>query len=144
MSKKSVNKVTLIGHLGANPELRVSANEGVPVTTVRVATTERWNDRHSGERKEQTEWHRVVCFGALAKFVGDYLAKGSLVYLEGRLNTRRYADREGTEHSVTEVIARELRMLDSRKDGETVPPESQSESPQGSPVDPDWDDDTAF
>jgi len=124
--------------------LRVSANEGVRVTTVRVATTERWKDWHSGERKEQTEWHRVVCFGALAKFVGDYLAKGSLVYLEGRLNTRRYADREGTEHSVAEVIARELRLLDRRQNGETVPPESQSESPEGSPVDLDGDDDIAF
>ncbi len=100
--------------------------------SLRAATTERWKDRHSGERKEQTEWHRVVCFRTLAKFVDDYLAKGALVYLEGRLNTRRYADRDGTEHSVTEVIARELRLLDSRKTARPFPPESQSESLEGS------------
>lgn len=115
-----LNKVTLIGNLGADPEVRYMP-AGDAVTTIRLATTRRWKDRQSGERKEHTEWHRVVFFNIgnykLAEIAGEYLKKGSQIYVEGRLQTRKWQDKEGHERYTTEIIGEELHMLGSRSGG---------------------------
>jgi len=108
-----VNKVILIGHLGRDPEMRYSAG-GSAVANVSVATNESWRDRESGERQERTEWHRVVFFGKLAEIVGEYLKKGSQVYVEGRLQTRKWQDKEGQDRYTTEIVAGNMTMLGSR------------------------------
>ena len=111
---RGVNKVTLIGHLGDDPEQRRTQNGGL-VVNMSIATTDYWNDAETRERKEKTEWHRVVVFGKLADIAGQYLRKGSLVYIEGRLQTRKWEDtRSGQTRYTTEIVARELNMLDSR------------------------------
>jgi len=116
MSKGSVNKVILIGNLGADPEVR-STTSGSQVASLRIATSESWNDRQSGERKEQTEWHRVTLYGKLAEIAGQYLRKGAKVYLEGRIQTRKWQDKEGNDRYTTEVVANEMQMLDGRSGG---------------------------
>lgn len=116
MSKGSVNKVILIGNLGADPELR-STTSGSQVASLRIATSESWNDRQSGERVERTEWHRVTLYGRLAEIAGQYLRKGSKIYLEGRLQTRKWQDKDGNDRYTTEVVANEMQMLDSRSEG---------------------------
>lgn len=109
----SVNKVILIGNLGRDPETRYMPN-GEAVTNVTIATTESWKDRNSGERQEKTEWHRVTFYRRLAEIAGEYLKKGSQVYVEGRLETRKWTDKEGKDRYTTEIIASEMRMLGSR------------------------------
>ncbi len=109
----TLNKVTLIGYLGHNPEIRYTAS-GDPVAHVTLATTETWKDKASGEKKEATEWHRVVLYRKLAEIVGQYLKKGSHVYIEGRLQTRKWTAKDGTDRYTTEIIADDLRMLGSR------------------------------
>lgn len=106
----SVNKVILIGHLGQDPEIRY-AQSGDAIANISVATTESWKDKSSGEKKEQTEWHRVSAFGRLAEIIGEYLKKGSQVYIEGSLRTRKYTDKDGIERYATEIRAAEMRML---------------------------------
>ncbi len=106
----SLNKVQLIGHLGADPETRFMPN-GDAVANVRLATTESWKDKATGEKKEITEWHRVVFFRKLAEIVGQYLKKGSAVYIEGRIRTRKWQDKEGQERYTTEIEANEMQML---------------------------------
>ncbi len=108
----SVNKVILIGNLGANPERRATAG-GDAVCTLRLATTEKWKDKISGEMREGTEWHQVVLFRQLAELADRYLRKGSPVYVEGRLRTRKWQDREGRDRWTTEIEASELRFLGS-------------------------------
>ena len=110
-----VNKVILIGNLGADPEVRYAQN-GTAVANFRVATTETW--KKEGEKEEQTEWHRVVTFGRLAEICGEYLSKGSKVYIEGRIQTRKWEDRDGNTRYTTEVVAREMQMLSPRGAGE--------------------------
>lgn len=110
----SLNKIQLIGNLGRNPELR-HLPDGTSVVTVSIATTESWKDRQTGQRKETTEWHRVVFFRGLAEVVGKYLVKGSIVYVEGSLKTRKYQDRDGEDRYVAEVRATELRMLGGKR-----------------------------
>jgi single-strand DNA-binding protein len=117
----SVNKVILIGNLGADPEVR-HTQDGRPIVNLRVATSESWRDRQSGERKERTEWHRVVIFNEnLAKVAEQYLKKGAKVYIEGQLQTRKYTDQQGQDRYSTEVVLQqfrgELTMLDSRGGG---------------------------
>ncbi len=117
----SVNKVILIGNLGADPEAR-SLSSGDPVVNLRLATNETWNDRESGERRERTEWHRVVIFDKmLCDVASKYLRKGSKVYIEGQLQTRKWTDQQGVEKYSTEVVLRRfnssLQMLDSRGEG---------------------------
>lgn len=117
----SVNKVILIGNLGRDPEIR-SLNDGSPVCNLSVATSETWKDKASGERRERTEWHRVVIFNEnLANVAKNYLKKGSKIYLEGQLQTRKYTDQSGAEKYTTEVVLQrfrgELVMLDSRGEG---------------------------
>ncbi|MCL4800750.1 MAG: single-stranded DNA-binding protein [Burkholderiales bacterium] len=109
----SVNKVILIGNLGADPETRYSP-DGAAITNIRIATTEKWKDKGSGEMREQTEWHRVVFFGRLAEIAGEYLKKGSPVYVEGRLRTRKWTDKEGNERYTTEITADAMQLLGSR------------------------------
>ncbi|HMX68060.1 MAG TPA: single-stranded DNA-binding protein, partial [Accumulibacter sp.] len=110
----SVNKVILVGNLGADPETRYSAN-GDAVCNIRMATTDRFRDKASGELKESTEWHRVVFFGKLAETAGQYLKKGRQVYVEGRIRTNKWQDKDGNERYTTEIIANEMKMLGSRE-----------------------------
>ena len=111
----SINRVMLIGHLGAEPESRVFA-DGSPVCNLRLATSERWKDKTTGELKEATEWHRVVLFRRLAEVASEYLRKGSQVYVEGRLRTRKWTDNQGSERFTTEIEATELQMLGKRNE----------------------------
>ncbi|WP_341325118.1 single-stranded DNA-binding protein [Methylotuvimicrobium sp. KM2] len=111
-----LNKVTLIGNLGADPEVRYMPS-GEAVTNISLATTMRWKDRQTGERKESTEWHRVVFFRRLAEIAGEYLKKGSQVYVEGRLQTRKWQGQDGQDRYTTEIIANEMHMLGSRSGG---------------------------
>ena len=111
-----LNKVTLIGNLGADPDVRVIPNGG-SVANITLATTRRWKDKQSGERKEATEWHRVVFFNRLAEIAGEYLKKGSQIYVEGRLQTRKWQGQDGQDRYTTEILAEELHMLGSRSGG---------------------------
>lgn len=118
----SVNKVILIGNLGADPEIR-HTNDGRPIANLRIATSETWRDRNSGERREKTEWHNVVIFSeGLCKIAEQYLRKGSKVYVEGQLQTRKWQDRDGNDRYTTEVVLQgyngTLTMLDGRQGGE--------------------------
>ena len=110
----SVNKVILVGNLGADPETRYMPN-GDAVANIRLATTESWKDKASGEKREMTEWHRVVFYRKLAEIVGQYLKKGSSVYVEGRIRTRKWQDKEGQERYTTEIEANEMQMLGGRQ-----------------------------
>lgn len=134
-----LNKVTLIGNLGADPEVRYLPTGGA-VTTIGLATTMRWKDKQTGERKDATEWHRVVFFNRLAEVAGEYLKKGSQVYVEGRLQTRKWQGKDGQDRYTTEIIASEMHMLGSRSGGtaqfnnEAVPPQSGHNEPSRKPV----------
>lgn len=107
---RGINKVILIGNLGADPEARYTASRK-PVTNIRLATKDSWRDRQDGEAKERTEWHRIVFFGRLAEVAGEFLMKGSQIYIEGRLQTRKWQDDNGIERYTTEVVANEMQML---------------------------------
>ncbi len=110
----SVNKVIIVGNLGRDPETRYMPN-GDAVTNIAVATTESWKDKNSGEKKELTEWHRITFYRKLAEIAGQYLKKGSQIYVEGRLQTRKWTDKEGVERYTTEIIADTMQMLGSRQ-----------------------------
>ncbi|MCK5069548.1 MAG: single-stranded DNA-binding protein [Desulfocapsa sp.] len=110
-----LNKAMLIGNLGADPEIRYT-QEGTPVATFNIATTERWTDK-SGQKQDSTEWHRVVVWRRLAEICGEYLHKGSKVYIEGKIQTRKWQDQNGNDKYTTEIVAREMKMLDSRGEG---------------------------
>jgi len=112
---RGINKVILVGNLGNDPETRFMPN-GNPVTNISIATSESWKDKQSGQQQERTEWHRIVFFNRLAEIAGEYLKKGSKVYIEGALRTRQW-DKEGQKHYSTEIIANEMQMLDGRSDG---------------------------
>ena len=112
----AVNKVILVGNLGRDPETRYSPNGGA-ICNVSIATTRSWKDKASGERKEETEWHRVVFYDRLAEIAGEYLKKGRPVYVEGRLKTRKWTDKEGQEKFTTEIIAEEMQLLGGREGG---------------------------
>jgi single-strand DNA-binding protein len=111
-----LNKVTLIGNLGADPEVRYMP-AGDAVANITLATSRRWKDKQTGERKEATEWHRVVFYRRLAEIAGEYLKKGSQVYIEGRLQTRKWQGQDGQDRYTTEIIAEEMHMLGSRSGG---------------------------
>ena len=110
---RGLNKVMLIGNLGADPEVRYAAGGGA-ITNIRLATAESWRDKDSGDLQERTEWHRVVFFGKLAEIAGEYLRKGSQVYVEGRLQTRKWQDKDGSDRYSTEIVAGEMQMLGGR------------------------------
>jgi single-strand DNA-binding protein len=109
----SVNKVIIVGNLGRDPETRYMP-DGAAITNVSVATSFQWNDKASGEKKEETEWHRVVFRAKLAEIAGEYLKKGSQVYVEGRLRTRKWQDKDGQDRYTTEIVAERMQMLGSR------------------------------
>ena len=113
---RGVNKVILVGNLGQDPDTKAMPS-GMSVTNLRIATSESWKDKTSGEMKEQTEWHSVAMFGRLAEIAGEYLRKGSQVYLEGRLRTRTWQDKSGNDRYTTEIVANEMQMLGSRSGG---------------------------
>ena len=113
---RGLNKVMLIGRLGADPEIRYTADSKA-IANANVATTDSWRDKVSGEQQERTEWHRVVFFNRLAEIVEQYLHKGSQVYIEGRLQTRKWQDREGNDRYTTEIVANDMQMLGARAGG---------------------------
>jgi single-strand DNA-binding protein len=131
----SVNKVTILGHLGKDPEVRFMPNGGA-VANVTVATSEKWKDKQTGEQKEKTEWHRVVMFGKLAEIAGEYLRKGSKVYLEGSLQTRKWTNQQGQDQYTTEIVLQGfngvMQMLDSKPQGQQggFQQQSQQQAPQ--------------
>ena len=148
----SVNKVILVGNLGRDPETRYNP-EGGAITNISVATTDTWKDKASGEKQERTEWHRVVFFSRLAEIAGEYLKKGSQVYIEGSLRTRKWTDKEGQERYTTEIVADRMQMLGSRSGqgdpGGREPPAERSEAKPSAAKKPagglsDMDDDIPF
>src|SRR5499427_7231226 len=131
----SVNKVILVGNLGRDPETRYMPDGGA-ITNISVATTDKWKDKN-GEMQEKTEWHRVAFFGKLAEVAGEYLKKGSQVYVEGRLRTRKWQDKDGQDRYTTEIMATEMKMLGSRAgSGEPreAPPEPRAAEPRAAPA----------
>ncbi len=147
---RGVNKVILIGNLGRDPEVRYTPN-GVAVANITIATSEGWKDKQTGETQERTEWHRIVLFARLGEIAGEYLKKGSKVYIEGRLQTRKWQDKNGQDRYTTEIVADSLQMLDSKGGGGNnmdSPPSSStektsSEAAQPAPADG-FDDDIPF
>jgi|TARA_B100001079_G_scaffold133360_2_gene114215 single-strand DNA-binding protein len=137
---RGINKVILIGNLGQDPDVRYSA-DGRAIANISVATTDSWKDKNTGERQDRTEWHRVVFFGKLAEIVAEYLKKGSQVYIEGRLQTRKWQDKSGQDRYTTEVVVDfngTMQMLDSRGGGGAPQPSGEgyggpSEPPSGQP-----------
>ena len=118
---RGVNKVIIIGNLGADPETRAMPS-GTTVANLRVATSESWRDKQTGEQQERTEWHRVALFGRLAEVAGEYLRKGSQVYIEGSLRTRKWQDKQGNERYSTEIVGNDLQMLGGRGGGAASAP----------------------
>jgi single-strand DNA-binding protein len=131
----SLNKVILIGNLGADPEQRAFPN-GDAICNLRLATTENWKDKSTGEARENTEWHRVVLYRRLAEIAGQYLKKGSQVYVEGRLRTRKWQDKDGQERYTTEIEASEMKMLGSATGAATARHPAAELSPPTGPLDP--------
>src|SRR2546430_8279662 len=113
---RGINKVIIIGNLGADPETRAMPS-GTTVANLRVATSESWRDKQTGEQQERTEWHRVALFGRLAEIAGEYLRKGSQVYIEGSLRTRKWQDKQGNDRYSTEIVGNDLQMLGGRGGG---------------------------
>ncbi len=134
--QRGVNKVILVGNLGQDPEVRYMPN-GNAVANISVATSETWKDKNTGDNQERTEWHRVVLFRRLGEIAGEYLKKGSKVYIEGKLQTRKWQDQSGQDRYTTEIVADQMQMLDSRG-GPGAPMESssfdQSSQPSGGPA----------
>ncbi|PVV12565.1 MAG: single-stranded DNA-binding protein [gamma proteobacterium symbiont of Ctena orbiculata] len=147
---RGINKVILIGNLGKDPETRYMPSGGA-VTNVTLATSESWKDKNSGEQQERTEWHRVVFFNRLGEIAGEYLKKGSKVYVEGSLRTRKWQGQDGQDRYTTEIVASEMQMLDSRggsasfgeSQSQAAPRPQQPAAPTSVP-DNDFDDDIPF
>lgn len=139
---KGINKVIIIGHLGQDPEVKYMPS-GSAVANVSIATTEQWKDKTTGEKQDRTEWHRVVFFSRLAEIVGEYLRKGSQVYVEGRLQTRKWHDKNGQDRYTTEIVANEMQMLGG-KGQRSEEPEYASEPAAAGNKDEGFDDDIPF
>jgi single-strand DNA-binding protein len=142
---RGINKVILVGNLGADPETRYMPS-GSAVTNLSVATSEQWKDKQSGEQKERTEWHKIAMFNRLAEIAAEYLRKGSQVYIEGKLRTRKWQDRDGNDRWTTEIIADEMQMLGGRGGGGSAPMSSGSGTSSAPPQPPadEFDDDIPF
>ncbi|MBN1238795.1 MAG: single-stranded DNA-binding protein [Gammaproteobacteria bacterium] len=143
---RGINKVILVGNLGADPETRYMPS-GSAVTNLRLATTDSWKDKETGEQQERTEWHNVAMFGRLAEIAAEYLKKGSQIYVEGRLRTRKWQDRDGNDRWTTEIVANEMQMLGGRPGSGA--PASRGSQEQGAPAPAgppgeDFDDDIPF
>jgi len=130
---RGINKVILIGNLGRDPETRYTGS-GSAVTNVSLATSETWKDKQTDQPQERTEWHRVVFFNRLAEIAGEYLRSGSKVYVEGSLRTRKWQDRDGNDRYTTEIVAREMQMLDSRGGGDRAVPDATQGAPEPAPA----------
>lgn len=145
---KGVNKVILVGSLGQDPEVKYTPS-GTAITNISVATSESWTDKQSGQKQEKTEWHRVVFFNRLAEIAGEYLRKGTKVYIEGSLRTRKWQDQQGQDRYTTEIVASEMQMLSWKQDGQQAAPRSNA-APTPPPTPPnaggfdDFDDDIPF
>jgi single-strand DNA-binding protein len=146
---RGVNKVILVGNLGQDPEVRYSPNGGA-IANISVATSESWKDKNTGEQVDKTEWHRVVFFRRLAEIAGEYLKKGSKVYIEGKLQTRKWQDKNGQDRYTTEIVANEMQMLDSRggstnfSQAEPAAANNSGGAPADAPPPADFDDDIPF
>ena len=152
---RGVNKAIIVGNLGRDPEIRYAAS-GAAIANVSIATTDSWKDKQTGENNEKTEWHRVVFFGRLAEIAGEYLKKGSQVYIEGRLQTRKWQDQSGQDRYTTEIVANDMQMLGSRGGGSPAADnfeggsgssgstQSGGQSGGGAPPTSDFDDDIPF
>lgn len=150
---RGVNKVILVGNLGRDPEVRYSPS-GAAIANVTIATTEGWKDKQTGEMQERTEWHRIVFFSRLAEIAGEYLRKGSQIYVEGRLQTRKWQDKDGQDRYTTEIVANEMQMLGGRGGGSSQASDSSAQFDQSQPSAPsskpaakefdDFDDDIPF
>jgi len=146
---KGVNKVILVGNLGRDPEIRYTAS-GSAIANLALATTDSWKDKQSGDRQDKTEWHKVVMFGRLGEIAGQYLHKGSQVYIEGRLQTSKWQDKEGKDRYTTEIVANEMQMLGGRGGSDAAFTPSPSSAPVSQPAAPvaasghDLDDDIPF
>ena len=123
---RGINKAIIVGTLGQDPEIRYTSN-GAAIANLSVATNEEWKDKNTGEKQERTEWHRVSIFGKLAEICGKYLHKGSQVYLEGRIQTRKWQDKNGADRYTTEIVAHEMQMLGSKGDSQQVQQRPQSQ-----------------
>ena len=153
---RGINKVILVGNLGADPEVKYMPSRSA-VANVSLATTDSWKDKNTGQQQDRTEWHRVVFFNRLAEIVGEYLRKGSQVYVEGRLQTRKWQDKQGVDRYTTEIVANEMQMLGGRGGGEgggraggfgpgeySQPQQAQGGGAPSRPPEPDFDDDVPF
>ncbi|HGM7072196.1 TPA: single-stranded DNA-binding protein [Serratia marcescens] len=151
MASRGVNKMILLGNLGKDPEVRYTQNGGV-IANLTIATSESWRDKQSGEQKEKTEWHRVVLFGKLAEVAGEYLRKGSQVYIEGKLTTRKWADQAGVERYTTEIhvnVGGVMQMIGSKQEtsqsgNQQSPPKQQNKTQPSNEPPMDFDDDIPF
>ena len=135
----SVNKVIIVGNLGKDPEIRYTS-AGKPIANITVATSETWKDKNTGEKQEKAEWHKVTFFDKLAEIVGQYLKKGSKIYLEGKLQTRKWQDKDGQDRYTTEIVGSEMKMLSGKGDGES----RSAPAPAASNAGNDFDDDVPF
>ncbi len=147
---RGVNKVIIVGNCGKDPETRYMPSGGA-VTNITVATSEQWTDKQSGQKQERTEWHNIVFFNRLAEIAGEYLRKGSQIYVEGSLRTRKWQDKSGNDRYTTEIVGNEMQMLGSRSGGGDYSPAPQQNSqpagqsaPAPAPVDDSFDDDIPF
>lgn len=132
MAKGTVNKVILIGRLGADPELKYTPS-GAAVANFNIATDDTWTDRKTAEKQERTEWHRIIAWSKLAEICGEYLKKGSRVYIEGRLQTRSWEDKNGVKRYTTEIVAQQMQMLDAKgaAPAEVAAPSAEQGAPEG-------------
>lgn len=140
---RGINKAIILGNLGRDPEVRYTAN-GSAVTSIAIATSEGWKDKNTNENHERTEWHNVVFFNKLAEIAGQYLRKGSQVYIEGSLRTTKYADKNGIDRYKTEIIANELQMLGSAQNDSNSQPRQEQKKDDFSDFDSDFDDSIPF
>jgi single-strand DNA-binding protein len=140
-----INKAILVGNLGRDPEVRYTTS-GMAVANFSIATSERWKDKNSGEMQERTEWHRIVAWGRLGEICGEYLSKGRQVYIEGRIQTRDWEDRDGNKRYTTEIVASEMKMLGSKEGNSGYKAPGSSELPEydGPPLPEEQDDDIPF
>ena len=141
MAQRGINKVILVGNLGQDPETRFT-QDSKAITNCSIATSESWKDKQTGQQQERTEWHRIVFFNRLGEIAGEYLKKGSKVYIEGSLRTRKWQNKEGQDQYTTEIVANEMQMLDSRGESNAPQQNRQQQAPDQS--NDDWDDDIPF
>lgn len=143
MAQRGVNKVILVGNLGKDPDFKIVGANGTPLATAVLATSETWKDKATGQPEERTEWHRIVFLNRLAEIAGEYLKKGSKVYIEGKLRTRKWQDQSGQDRYTTEIVVADMQMLDKRENQGTssAPHSGSAASPSGGA---DLDDDIPF